>query len=669
MKSSAVPTLVISCIFVLLCCLCVIILVSTGLISQSVLTETGSNVDHQTQIATAKPVVIRPKVKPVRVVNITLETLENTAVPINNLLDLAQRFEGKNNIPIALDPITTAMQNGAHESFWVLDADTDENFKINATLGYQTDHAYFWIQDGIRYDVNNLQDLAETFETEIYPTTRTYFGSEWTPGVDGDPHLYIIYAEGLGHRPAGYFSSADEYHPLAYEYSNMHETFVLNADNVSLDEEYTYGVLAHELQHMIHWNQDRNEATWVNEGLSELSSFINGYEVGGFDILYTMNPDIQLNDWPNDQEETAAHYGASFLYFLYFFERFGLEGVQCLANHSQNGMAGVDAVLDELGFLDPVFETKIQADDVFMDWALANYLQDTRVPDGRYGYNHYDRADRPQDTEMISTCPTDLETRNVHQYGVDYLRIECRGEFVLKFEGSQEVDLLPVNTYSGDYAFWSNKGDDSDMTLTKTFDFSRHEGPLTMSYWTWYDLEEEYDYVYLSVSTDGKYWQILTTPSGTEEDLTGNNFGWGYNGLSGGNGLWIHEKVDLSQFAGEKIQIRFEYVTDGATNGEGFLIDDLQIPEIGYFTDFETGDDGWEAAGFVRIENSLPQTFRLGLIENGNYKQVKYIELNADNAIEIPLKIDGETDDIVLIVTGTTRFTRQVANYQFQIFP
>ena len=43
------------------------------------------------------------------------------------------------------------------------------------------------------------------------------------------------------------------------------------------------------------------------------------------------------------------------------------------------------------------------------------------------------------------------------------------GAYTLRFEGSIEVGVLPADPYSGDYAFWSNKGDDSDMTLTRQF--------------------------------------------------------------------------------------------------------------------------------------------------------------------------------------------------------
>ena len=39
------------------------------------------------------------------------------------------------------------------------------------------------------------------------------------------------------------------------------------------------------------------------------------------------------------------------------------------------------------------------------------------------------------------------------------------------------------------------------MTLTRDFDFTSASGPLTLKYHTWYDLEKDYDYVFLEAST------------------------------------------------------------------------------------------------------------------------------------------------------------------------
>jgi len=409
-------TVVVVALLVFFCCLCIAVLCVAGIAFGVFFTE-ESAFSPYSEIGTATPVVIRPTTVPTQsatgdleplpedldrpnqldieplptdeaapfptpmviVPGDTLATLENTIVPINNLLDLAERLEGKENIPETVDPPSGSYQVGDTKTFWVTNVDTNENSQIQAVLGYATDHAYFWFEEGIKYDEDDLRTLAETFENQIYVTDREFFGSEWSPGVDGDPHLYIVFASGLGYSLAGYFSSADEYHPDAHEYSNAHETFMLNADNVGLDEEFTYGVLAHEFQHMIHWYQDRNESSWLNEGFSELAAFLNGYDVGGFDYLYTSDTDLQLNDWPNDPSATSPHYGASFLFVTYFLDRFGEAATQALVGHPNNGMTSVDAVLEDLGITNPQSGELITADDVFIDWAITNSMDRSQM--------------------------------------------------------------------------------------------------------------------------------------------------------------------------------------------------------------------------------------------------------------------------------------------------
>jgi hypothetical protein len=236
------------------------------------------------------------------------------------------------------------------------------------------------------------------------------------------------------------------------------------------------------------------------------------------------------------------------------------------------------------------------------------------------------------------------------------------GDFTLSFTGSTVTGLLPANPYSGDYAFWSNKGDESDMTLTREFDFTQASGPIELNYRTWYDIETDYDYVYLEVSEDGETWQIITTPSGTAEDPSGNSYGWGYNGVSA---EWIEESVDLSQYAGKKVFVRFEYVTDAAVNGEGFLLDDVSVDAINYRSDFEADEGGWVPAGFVRVQNVLPQTFRLALILSRD-SSVQMIPVDPDQTAEIPLSLKAG-ESAYLVIAGTTRFTREAASYQIEI--
>ncbi|HNT24704.1 MAG TPA: immune inhibitor A [Anaerolineales bacterium] len=619
--------------------------------------------------AGATPEVIRPDgPQSTPVPQDTRLTLEQSVVPVNDMLDLARRLEGKDNIPATLEAPARWYVVGDQRTFWVSNVDTNENFQVDATLEYATDHAYFWVENGVSFDNGEMRSLAEDFENNIYPTNREFFGSEWSPGVDSDPHIYILYAGGLGNSIAGYYSSADEYSPLAHEYSNSVEMFLFNSDNVGLDESFTYGVLAHEFQHMIHWYQDRNETSWLNEGFSELAALLNGYYDSGFDWEYARDPDMQLNDWPND-DDTTPHYGAGFLFVTYFLERFGEEATQALVANQNNGMASVNEVLADFNAVDPQTGQPITANDFFLDWVITNYLQDDRVGDGRFAYGGYGYDGPPNidSTEDFSTCPLSTQARDVSQYGADFIRFTCPGDYTLHFEGSVKTGVLAEDPHSGSYYFWSNKGDESDMTLTRSFDFSAQSGPLTLNYWTWYDIEDGWDFLYLVASTDdGASWEILNTPSGTDEDPYGNGYGWGYSGRSGG---WIQESVDISRFAGQNVQLRFEYVTDAAVNGEGLLLDDISVPEIGYSSDFENDNGGWEAAGWVRIQNALPQEFRLALITMGTDTTVQYITLNPDVSADIPISITGDVDEVVLVVTGTTQFTRQKAAYRFEVMP
>ena len=592
----------------------------------------------------------------------TLKSLREMEVPPSDLRLLAQRLEGKQDIPISMDAGENSYDIGSQQVFWVSNVDTNENRQISTTLQYATEHAYFWIQDGIPFDLDALKKLVDEFENEIYPKNRQFFGSEWKPGIDGDPHLYIIFAKGLGGNLAGYFSSADEHHPLSHEYSNARESFVLSADNINLESEFAYAVLAHEFQHMIHWHQDRNEASWVNEGFSELAVFLNHYEVGS-EYSYVINPDLQLNDWPNNGD-TSPHYGASFMFFTYFLDRFGERATQDIVMESMNGLNGIDEVLRKNDIRDLFTNNLITAEDVFSDWVIATFINDGSVGDGRYAYHNFPGAPKPDATETIYECPTEFLTRDVHQFGVDYIRINCEGEYTLRFEGSSRVDVTPFYPHSGDYFFWSNKGDEGNMKLTKKFDFSSHNGPLTLSYYTWYDLEQDYDYLYLEVSEDAETWQIVETPSGTDADPSGNSYGWGYNGMSNS---WVKESVDLTEWAGKEIFIRFEYVTDAAVHGEGMVLDDISIPEIGYSTDFEDGEDGWQGDGWLRMNNIIPQTYRLSLITFGDKIEVNPIHVQGDLSAEANLVIGGDIDSAVLVVSGTSRFSRQKAAYRMKI--
>jgi hypothetical protein len=601
----------------------------------------------------------------------TLELLSSTIVPASEPIELAQRLRGLSDIPTVLATSADPIEVGTVETFWVLNNETIENFHIEAEMVYASPHVYFWVERGVKYEIEDVEALVDNFEQNAYPTNRSFFGSEWSPGVDGDEHLYILYARNLGSTVAGYFAPSDSLSPLAHEYSNGHEMFYLSADTTELWEVYTYGVLAHEFQHMIHWYRDRNEESWVNEGLSELAVHLNGFDIGGWDWAYADDPDLALTYWPTNG---GPHYGQSFLFMTYLLDRFGAEVTKAVVANPANGLTSIDNVMSDMTLTDSTSGELLTADDIFQDWAVTLFVQDERVDDGRYAYQSYNPPE-VQAVETIDDCGsgTGLQTRQVNQYGLDYIQLSCEGSFTLSFDGASVVPVLPGEPWSGEFTFWSNRGDESDMTLTRSLDLTNVQSPLIeLAYWTWYDIEEGWDYLYLEVSTDGgETWTILQTPSGTDEDSSGNSYGWAYTGYSGGGEIpeWIEERVDLSSYAGEEILLRFEYITDAAVNGDGLLLDDIRIEALEYFEDFEVDDGGWQAEGFVRLYNRLPQRYSVVLVEQGGDTRVREFELDDTNAGSIEVELGGEFDEATLIVSGMARYTWQPAAYTFEVIP
>jgi len=586
----------------------------------------------------------------------TWELLERTEVPERDLIALTKRLKHvAEPIPEVVRESALDYEIGDEETFWVSNVDTDEHFQITALLLYATPHLYMWVEKGVDVDLERLKEAADIFEERTYPTDREFFGSEWTPGVDSDPHLNILHAGGLGDSVAGYYSSADEYPRIVHEFSNEREMFYINADNVTIGNDFYNGVLAHEFQHMIHWYNDRNEDTWLNEGFSELASYLNGYDPGGAEMAYAMRPDTQLNSWPDEPGEAGPNYGGAYLFTSYFLDRFGEEATRALVAHPANGIASVDAVLAEL-------ETGYTFDTFFADWVVANYLDDPSLEDGRYGYRELRMG--VGDVYPLRRYPAERQ-ETVHQHAADYIVFQPQRDLKIDFQGATWVKVMDNEPHSGRYQWWSNRGDDSDMTLTRAFDLGGLES-ATLEFWAWYEIEENWDYAYVEVSTDGgQTWDILQAPSTTDYNPNGNSFGWAYTGMSGGGEepQWIREEVDLSDYVGGEALIRFEYITDDAVNRAGFALDDIGIPELGYDYDAEN-DDGWEAEGFIRMENVLPQRWIVQVIEfAGRETRVHKIDLAEEGKGEWLIEGD-EGDEAVLVVSALAASTTEVARYK-----
>ena len=584
-------------------------------------------------------------------------------MPPRDLRDLAQRLRpGLGPIPQVVRETPKTYRLGDTETFWVSDQDSNRHFQITAELRYMTDHLYMWVQQGAEVNQRDLERSALRFERETYPRNREFFGSEWTPGVDGDPRLFILHAKGIGSSIAGYYSSADEYSRLANPYSNEKEMFYVSLDGLEPNTFFYDSVLAHEFQHMIHWYQDRNEDTWVNEGLSELAAQINGYERGESAFLFTRSPETQLTTWTDSPQGNAAHYAAAYLFMSYFLDRFGEATTRAVIASPLNGAAGFDDALAANGHPE-------RFDDIFADWVVANLLDDTDLLGVRYGYREIDlRRVLPSTTHR--TYPVQREGQ-LPPYATEYVTLAGTGAVTIIFTGTTETRLVATDAHSGRYAFWGNRADDSDAHLTRQFDLS-NASSATLEAWLWYSLEDGFDYAYALASTDdGTTWTVLPGNTTTTRNPVGNAFGPGLTGTSGSGAepAWVQEEYDLTPFAGRQVLVRFEYVTDDAVNYPGLLIDDVSVPEIGYHEDFEAGEGGWQAVGFLRTDNRLPLRWLIQVVERSGWRAqvVRRLDLGADGRGTWTVAGLGSGRDAVLIISALAPATTETATYAYEV--
>ncbi len=593
----------------------------------------------------------------------TLQSLISGDPPAGDLVEQAERLKGIRDIPHVVSESAAPVAVGATASFFVSNSDTDETNTVVARMRYATPHVYFWVDTSVTASDADIREVVDTFEEKIYPTDREFFGSEWTPGIDGDVHLYILWCRDLGVNVAGYYSSADEVARQAHKYSNQHEMFYMNADGMVLSDPYVLTVLAHEFQHMIHWYGDKNEESWVNEGFADLAADLNGYGVGGADMVYMDDPDIQLTYWPDINDDSSfAHYGGAFLFMNYFLGRFGEDATKALVRLPANGLIGIDEVFSQLKLTEPSGTRPLTAEDAMADFGAALLMQDAGIEGSRFGFSKYPNAPELGTIGTVSACPSGTADEEVSQFGFDYYAIECGGSYTVYFAGATAQKVLPVEAKDGKYYVWSNRGDESDMTLTRAFDLPM--GKSTLEFDLWYDIEENWDYTYLEASSDGgQTWTILKTENGTDSNPQGNSYGWGWTGTTEG---WVSESVDLSAYADMNVLLRFEYITDAAVNGEGLIVDNIRIPELDYSADFENGLDGWDANGFVRLQNVLPQSYRVLVVRKGSETTVE--ELKLDDRMSGSLAVTAaDNEQVYLIVLGTARYTRQKASYQFVV--
>jgi hypothetical protein len=184
--------------------------------------------------------------------------------------------------------------------------------------------------------------------------------------------------------------------------------------------------------------------------------------------------------------------------------------------------------------------------------------------------------------------------------------------------------------FSGSRYVYSDRSDVSYKRLVKTVDVPAAGGSL--DFWTSYDTEVDWDYLFVEARTPGgDDYVTLPDANGHTSNSTGESCpeGWfelhphleryegadcsgaGWNAATGRSPGWEQWSVDLSQWAGEQVEVSISYVSDWSTQGIGVFLDDLTEPD-GTITDLESDLGGWaieDGTAFGSLPN--PNEFEL----------------------------------------------------------
>ncbi|CEG28477.1 immune inhibitor A domain-containing protein [Bacillus sp. B-jedd] len=147
---------------------------------------------------------------------------------------------------------------------------------------------------------------------------------------------------------------------------------------------------------------------------------------------------------------------------------------------------------------------------------------------------------------------------------------------------------------TGSYEYWGGQKDESDTNMVTDVDLTGKTS-ATLTFDAWYDIEEQWDFAFVQVSTDGgTTWKSLGNEH-TRSDVTSQGYPTILNsmpGFTGNSKGWQAQSFDLSDYKGQKIKLRLRYATDWASSQEGFYADNIKVVADGK----TILEDGAEAA-------------------------------------------------------------------------
>lgn len=316
--------------------------------------------------------------------------------------------------PVAAPPVV-----GQTRNFFVYNGQTDPSTRfdeITATVRYVGTHVAIYVDNDAPepgFTNADLEALAARFDQVIRPTVTDAFGQP--SDLDGTGRIAVLFTpvvNGLTPREStsfvgGFFFGRDLMPELSS--SNAAEVFyALVPDSAAIysdrrDREQVLkvvpGILAHEFQHMVHYNQrvllrdGSQDALWMLEGLAQMAEELvaRAYEEGAAALdaelfrdgnrrrarLFLERPDT-VSLIVSSGRGTLGERGAGFLFLMYLHQQHGDDLLGRLTRSTRTGVANVEA------------EVGAEWSTLLSDWATAMFLDGSTAASDRFSYPGFD---------------------------------------------------------------------------------------------------------------------------------------------------------------------------------------------------------------------------------------------------------------------------------------
>ena len=437
----------------------------------------------------------------------TLAAIEKLHIPPFDYFEMVRRFsrpDASHEPPASPPEYEIGDRRDLHLAF---DNDwTDTRTEMD--LRGQSPRVLIWADSTLDYPVWRANALAKRLETEMLNPIQKLFNFTEPPGVDGDPRLIIAMINAPEADRWGYFDSTKTRPRSIDPKSDELEMVVVNLDGdeeIDFFDEILLGTVAHEYLHALQLHSDPGEEWWLDEALASYADYYttekyfsrSSWHFESEEFLAA--PNTGLTQWYS-VEDTGPKYGAGYLFALYLVERFGEDILSRLLHEKANGWRAIQKTLRDY--------TDISADEIFADWVLANYFLDSRRG---YGYRALaGELDPPQPIAEINSFPATHEGA-LPQYSTDYIAVAVGGadKLQLRLRQAKDARLIDAAVADGDIFAYAATSEESNSWLTRAINLDTFR-QVWLEFRIWYDLDDELEYAFVSISDDdGRTWNTL----------------------------------------------------------------------------------------------------------------------------------------------------------------